>query len=112
MGHAHRLTSGAIAMARKNLAAALKGESGKAERNPSEADPTVAPKKNSPMATGVIPTYVPPSRKGKKVISGYFAPEVSKQLKLLCIEEDNNVQGLLQEALNDLFTKYSKSPIA
>ncbi|MDZ8242001.1 MAG: hypothetical protein RMZ69_33510 [Nostoc sp. ChiQUE01a] len=57
-------------------------------------------------------TEVPPSRVGKRAIAGHFDPAVSKQLKQLALEEDSTVQALLQEALNDLFTKYGKPPIA
>jgi hypothetical protein len=53
-----------------------------------------------------------PSRHGLKVISGHFDPAVSKQLRLLALERDSNVQALLAEAINDLFAKHGKSPIA
>jgi len=33
-------------------------------------------------------------------------------LKQLALEEDTTVQDLLAEALNDLFEKYGKEPIA
>jgi antitoxin-like ribbon-helix-helix protein len=51
-------------------------------------------------------------REGQKVIAGHFDPAVSKQLKLLAVEQDTNLQVMLAEAINDLFTKYRKSPIA
>lgn len=52
-------------------------------------------------------------REGKKVIAGHFDPAVSKQLKLLVIEQDKaSVEAILAEAINDLFVKYRKSPIA
>ena len=55
----------------------------------------------------------PPSRAGKKALIGYFNPEVSKQLKQITLDHDlNSVQELLREALNDLFQKYKKPPIA
>ncbi|MBD2358579.1 hypothetical protein H6G41_28890 [Tolypothrix sp. FACHB-123] len=57
-------------------------------------------------------TEVPPSRAGKKAIAGHFDPAVSKQLRQLALEEDSTVQALLEEALNDLFSKYGKPPIA
>jgi len=53
-----------------------------------------------------------PSREGKKVIAGYFDPAVSRQLKQLALEEDSSIQDLLREALNDLFRKRGRSPIA
>ncbi len=55
---------------------------------------------------------VPQSRQGKKTIAGHFDPAVSRQLKEIALAEDSSVQALLQEALNDLFTKRGKSPIA
>ena len=58
-------------------------------------------------------TPVPPSRAGKKALIGYFDPDVSKQLKQMMLDHDrNSVQELLREAINDLFQKYSKPPIA
>lgn len=39
------------------------------------------------------------SRKGKKVIAGYFDPAVSKQLKQLALEHDTTVQALLARLL-------------
>ncbi len=52
------------------------------------------------------------SRQGMKVVSGHFDPAVSKQLKLLAIERNTTLQDLLAEAINDLFSKHQKSPIA
>ena len=57
-------------------------------------------------------TTVPPSRQGKKAITGFFDPAVSRQLKQLALEEDTTVQALLAEALNKLFEEYGKKPIA
>ncbi len=57
-------------------------------------------------------TELPPSRKGKKIISGYFDPAVARQLKQLALDNDATVQALLTEALNDLFVKYNKYPFA
>ncbi len=53
-----------------------------------------------------------PSRKGTKAVTGHFDPAVSKQLKLISIETENTMQVLLAEAINDLFHKYGKKPIA
>ena len=58
-------------------------------------------------------TTLPPSRAGKKALIGYFDPDVSKQLKQMMLDQDRkSVQELLKEALNDLFQKYKKPPIA
>lgn len=53
-----------------------------------------------------------PSREGKRAVAGFFAPEVGKQLKHIALDRDSTVQALLAEALNDLFVKYGRSPIA
>ena len=57
-------------------------------------------------------SLAPPSRQGKKVVSGHFDPLAARQLKLLAAEQDRSIQSLLEEALNDLFRKYNKSSIA
>ena len=53
-----------------------------------------------------------PSRRGKKALIGYFDPSVSKQLKLLALEEDSTIQQLLGEALDLLFQARGKPLIA
>ena len=55
---------------------------------------------------------VPPSRQGKKMISGHFDKDVHRQLKILAIEKDTSIQNLLSEALNALFERNNKPPIA
>jgi hypothetical protein len=49
---------------------------------------------------------------GRVQIAGFFSKEASKQLRLLALETDGTVQSLLAEALNDLFAKHHKPPIA
>jgi len=53
-----------------------------------------------------------PSRIGKKTVAAHFDPAVSKQLKHIGLEHDRSTQDLLREAINDLFQKYGKGPIA
>jgi hypothetical protein len=55
---------------------------------------------------------VAPSRVGKKPITGFFEPEVSRQIKKVALDQDKTMQDLLQEALNDLFRKHDLPPIA
>lgn len=55
---------------------------------------------------------VPPSRTGKKPITGFFDPQVSKQIKKVALDKDKTMQELLQEAINDFFRKYDLPPIA
>ena len=58
------------------------------------------------------PVAMAPSRIGLKTIAGHFDPAVSRQLRAIGLEEDLTVQALLAEALNDLFVKRGRSPIA
>lgn len=51
-------------------------------------------------------------RSGKVNIAGYFDPAVRKQLAMLAIERDTDQVKLMAEALNLLFEKYGRSPIA
>ena len=52
------------------------------------------------------------AREGTRHIGGYFAPEVSKQLRALAVAEDTTVQDLLAEALNMLFQSRRQPTIA
>lgn len=84
------------------LSAALHEATGRKPVNEAEdAPPTV--QKTKPA---------PPSRRGLKVVSGHFDPAVSRQFRQLALERDETVQGLLAEAINDLFVKYHRNPIA
>ena len=57
------------------------------------------------------PYAVAPSRRGKRAFTGHIDEVAFKQLRLLKVELDRPIQSLLEEALNDLFRKYSKSAI-
>jgi hypothetical protein len=52
------------------------------------------------------------SRRGKLAILTWQEPAVRKQLQLLAIEQEATQQALFAEALNLLFLKYGKPPIA
>ena len=52
------------------------------------------------------------SRAGKKPVTIYYSKEAHSQLKILAIERDTTIQGLHEEALNDLFVKNGKPPIS
>jgi hypothetical protein len=84
---------------RANLAAALQT----ATRG---GDPVSAP------ATVTAIRASTPSRIGKKTVAAHFDPAVSRQLKQLGLDRDTSTQALLREAINDLFAKYGKPPIA
>lgn len=77
---------------------------------------SAAPERVSPAEDdsggGAAKAAPPPSRQGKKTIAGHFDPAVSRQLRALGLEQDRTVQDLLSEALNGLFEKHGKPPIA
>lgn len=51
-------------------------------------------------------TYVPPSRVGKKQLTGYFDAAMVKSMRALALAQDTTVQALMEEALQDLFSKH------
>jgi hypothetical protein len=51
-------------------------------------------------------------RTGKKAAPFWMPAAAKKQLDFLTVEQDTTQQALLTEALNDLFKKYGKPPIA
>lgn len=55
---------------------------------------------------------VPPSRIGKRNISGYFSQEVYRQVKIIALDDDKKVQEVLGDALNALFERRGLPPIA
>jgi hypothetical protein len=71
----------------------------------------VKPDKTNELSK-VIVSYIPPSRRGKLAISGSYDPEVKQQLKRIALDKDTTIQQLLCEALNGIFIKYGKPPIA
>lgn len=46
-------------------------------------------------------------RQNRKIISGHFDSNVSYRMKRLALERETTIQNLLEEALDDLFNKYS-----
>lgn len=54
----------------------------------------------------------PPSRTGKKQISGYFPVEVHTQLKMLSVKKNTSIETLLGNAINLLFIEEDEPPIA
>ena len=51
-------------------------------------------------------------RERKSNVTGYFPPEVKKQLRLLAAERNATIQNLFAEASNDLFAKNGKPELA
>jgi hypothetical protein len=49
------------------------------------------------------------TRSDTRQVSGHFKPEVQQTLRLIAVEEDRDVQEILAEALNMLFSRYGKA---
>jgi hypothetical protein len=65
----------------------------------------------SPDASDTQPASAnAPARIGKKAVSGYFSPEMSRGLHLLALEQGKSLQALMGEAFDDLMRKYGKHP--
>jgi hypothetical protein len=80
------------------------------QRRPRRASPpkaTAAPKDAS--AAGSLLQH---SRRGKVAITHWVDPAVRKQVAQLALDHDKSQAELVSEALNLLFEKYGKSPIA
>ncbi len=90
---------------RTKLTSALRAFDRSAEISP------VANTEKQPEEGSQQPTRAP-GRRRKKMIAAYFDPAVSRQLKQLGLERDLSNQALICEALNDLFEKHGKPPIA
>jgi hypothetical protein len=54
----------------------------------------------------------PPSRKTRQSMTVWQEEAAIKQLRLLAVEQDMSQQELVAEALNLLFSRYGKQPIA
>ena len=69
-----------------------------------------APPKPEPIPEPIKSTQ--PSRRNTLPITVHFPADVRWQLKLLASEERRNVDDMVAEALNLLFTRYRKPEIA
>ena len=100
-------------MKRNSMAHALSQAAGHSFYRPqlSEVSASEVPQEQSLDGPRLLRAVVP-SRVGKKPVTGFFEPEVSRQIKKVALDKDKTMQELLQEALNDLFRKYDLPPIA
>jgi hypothetical protein len=80
------------------------------QRQPKSA-PLSAPDDMIPMQAAPI-AVAQASRRGKVAITYWDDPLVRKQIAQLGLDLDRNQADLIAEALNLLFEKYGKSPIA
>lgn len=56
-------------------------------------------------------TETPPSRVGRKQVSGFFTPEMSFAMNVCARRNGLSLQQLMAEAFNDVLRKYGESPI-
>lgn len=70
------------------------------------------PDPDSPATTAERTPKTPPSRIGKKQISGYFPSEVHIQMKMLAVKKNTSIEALLADAMNLLFETEGEPPIA
>lgn len=101
-------------MANKNSFTGRVGSKGRGETNNPDLAVNIEALSPSPKTTSVknADKFVQENRIGKQLIGGYFEKNTKKQFALLSIEIEKNQSELLAEAINDLFQKYNKPPIA
>lgn len=65
-----------------------------------------------PAAARKAVARVAPSREGRVLVGGHFAPEVQTALKILAAKERSSVQSLLAEGINAVFARRHEPQIA
>ena len=73
-------------------------------------EPVAAPPEEAAAKT--YSAKIPPSRVGRVLIGGHFAPEVQTALKIVAAEERTSVQSLIAEGINAVFARRHKAQIA
>jgi hypothetical protein len=61
-------------------------------------------------ASPVTPSRIRKPREGKRLVGGYFSPELSRAMNMLSAEQGISIQALLGEAIDDLMRKHGKHP--
>lgn len=82
---------------------------GAMEQQRAERAKIAEPSGPQPAAEGTMPGR-PTARQGKKAVSAYFSPEVSRGLNVLAAENETTLQALLGEAIDLLMRQYGKHP--
>jgi hypothetical protein len=77
-----------------------------------QAEPVAAPTPVAKPTETRAAKPVPPSRAGRVLIGGHFAPEVQTELKVLAARERTSVQALIAEGINAVFARRHKPQIA
>ena len=93
-----------------NLKSAFK----EAEKRQQPQPEPEAPKAKSEVtaeSTSTTQKYDPPSRRGKRHVSGFYEESLWVQLKILGLEKNLTIQEMLGEALNCYFIANDKPPL-
>ena len=69
-----------------------------------------APVSAEDAAAGAPVSTKAKAREGKKAIVGYFSEDMSRQLRVMAIEENTTVQALVGEGLDMLLRARGKHP--
>ncbi len=77
-----------------------------------EQQPRPARNKTDSTQHRIATKAAAPSRSGRVLVGGHFAPEVQTALKIIAAEERTTVQALLAEGINTVFAKRKKPEIA
>jgi hypothetical protein len=73
------------------------------------AEPITAPLPAISQEEGTRSYRTAQTRADTRQIGGHFKPEVAQTLRLIAVEQDKDVQEILAEALNMVFTRYGKA---
>jgi hypothetical protein len=68
--------------------------------------------KSVPPAAKATPVESRPDRAGRRLLGAHVPEAAYRQFRLLAAEEGTNNHELLREAINDLFRKRGKDPVA
>jgi hypothetical protein len=71
-----------------------------------EQEPQTPPEQSAPPAPRTSRTAA--TRTDTRQVSAHFSPDVARTVKLIAVEQDKDVQEVLAEALNMLFSRYGK----
>jgi len=96
-------------MSRKGSLLALR------DREPAPALKAEAPDKAATIPAAAnsasLSTTTPPSRQGKKAMTGYFSPEMSFAMHMTARKNGMSLQDAMAEAFNDWLRKMGESPV-
>ena len=88
---------------KKSLSQAFSERKGQPEKDAETQAVSEYPKKTSKL---------PKSRKEKRSLTGWYPPEVHRQVRIIAAQEDKTLEEVVGDALNLLFEKHDMPPIS